>query len=470
MDGNRTVKGETAARWALAALALAMLLSSMGVSIANVALPTLASAFSAPFQQVQWIVLTYLLSVTALVVSAGRLGDMLGHRRALLAGLALFTVASLLCAIAPSLWALIGARAVQGVGAAVLMAVTVALVRETVPRERTGSAMGLLGTMSAIGTALGPSLGGVLIAGAGWRAIFAIMVPLGILAFALAYLNLSARRAGEPVTEARTFDMPGTLLLAATLVAYALSMTAGDGFGRSALALLLAAAFGAVLFVFVESRVASPLIRLLALRNAALSASLVMNALVAVVMMTTLVVGPFYLALALGLGEAAVGLAMSVGPVISIFTGVPAGRIVDRAGAPLVAAAGLVAMAAGSFALATLPHLLGIVGYLAAIAILTPGYQLFQAANNTMVMMDVEEDRRGVISGLLGLSRNLGLVTGASAMGAIFFHATGSRDLSATGPEAVAGGMQVAFAVAGGLMLAALAVGFVSGTFAARED
>ena len=161
---------------------------------------------------------------------------------------------------------------------------------------------------------------------------------------------------------------------------------------------------------------------------------------------------------------------MSVGPVISIFTGIPAGRIVDRAGAPLVAAAGLAAMAAGSFALATLPHLFGIAGYVAAIIVLTPGYQLFQAANNTMVMMDVPEDRRGVISGLLSLSRNLGLVTGASAMGAVFFHSTGSHDLQTAGPEAVAGGMQVAFAVAGGLMLAALAVGFVSGAFARRED
>src|SRR5215467_2924077 len=168
-------------RWALASLALSMLLSSLGVSIANIALPTLAQAFTASFQEVQWIVLAYLLAITTLIVSVGRLSDIMGHRRVLLAGILLFTAASLLCGVAPALWMLIAARAVQGLGAAILMALTVAFVRETVPKARTGRAMGLLGTMSAIGTALGPSLGGIVIAGLGWRAIFFMNLPLGLL-------------------------------------------------------------------------------------------------------------------------------------------------------------------------------------------------------------------------------------------------------------------------------------------------
>jgi MFS family permease len=169
--------------WALASLSLSMLLSSLGTSIANVALPTLAQAFNASFQEVQWIVLAYLLAITTLIVSVGRLGDITGRRRLLLAGIFLFTVASVLCGVAPKLWLLIAARAAQGFGAAIMMALTMALVSETVPKAKTGSAMGLLGTMSAIGTALGPSLGGVLIAGLSWRAIFLVNVPLGILTF-----------------------------------------------------------------------------------------------------------------------------------------------------------------------------------------------------------------------------------------------------------------------------------------------
>src|SRR5215468_9444228 len=118
--------------WALTTLSLSMLLSALGTSIANVALPTLAQAFAAPFQQVQWVVLAYLLAVTTLVVGAGRLGDILGRRRLLLAGFALFTTASVLCGAATTLGLLIAARAAQGVGAAIMMALTMAFVGETV--------------------------------------------------------------------------------------------------------------------------------------------------------------------------------------------------------------------------------------------------------------------------------------------------------------------------------------------------
>ena len=157
-------------------------------------------------RQVQWIVLAYLLAITTLIVSVGRLGDIVGRRRLLLAGIALFTAASVLCGVAPTLWLLIAARAAQGLGAAVMMALTMALVGETVPKARTGSAMGLLGTMSAIGTALGPSLGGVLIAGPGWRAIFLVNLPLGLLALR-SRLSLPARRspaADRPIGPAST--------------------------------------------------------------------------------------------------------------------------------------------------------------------------------------------------------------------------------------------------------------------------
>ena len=183
-------------RWVLASLSLSMLLSSLGTSSANVSLPTLAQAFNASFQEVQWVVLAYLLAITTLIVSVGRLGDITGRRRLLLAGIVLFTAASVLCGVAPTLWLLIAARAAQGLGAAVMMALAMAFVGEAVPEAKTGSAMGLLGTMSAIGTALGPSLGGVLIAGLGWPAIFLINVPLGILTLVLAYRHLPIDRTG----------------------------------------------------------------------------------------------------------------------------------------------------------------------------------------------------------------------------------------------------------------------------------
>lgn len=457
-------------RWALASLSLSMLLSSLGTSIANVGLPTLAQVFNASFQHVQWIVLAYLLAITTLIVSVGRLGDITGRRRLLLTGIALFTLASALCGFAPTLWLLIGARALQGIGAAIMMALTMAFVGETVTKAKTGSAMGLLGTMSAIGTAMGPSLGGLLIGGFGWQAIFLITVPLGLLTLVLAHRYLPADRQ-KPKTDRAGFDPLGTLLLALTLAAYALAMTLGRGsFGPFNIALLLAAGGGACLFLFTEVRVTSPLIRLAMFRDPVLSGSLAMSLLVATVMMATLVVGPFYLAHGLGLDAVLVGLVLSVGPFVAALTGVPAGRIADRFGAPRMTLAGLIAMATGCLTLSVLPETFGIGGYLLPMVVITLGYALFQTANNTTVMADVQPDQRGVISGMLNLSRNLGLITGASALGAVFALASASVDIAMARPEAVASGLRITFAVALLLIAVALAIALGNRALAVRRE
>jgi EmrB/QacA subfamily drug resistance transporter len=440
-----------------------MLLSSLGTSIANVGLPTFAQAFNASFQEVQWIVLAYLLAITTLIVSVGRLGDIIGRRRLLLAGIFLFTVASVLCGVAPTLWLLIAARAAQGLGAAIMMVLTMAFVGATVPKERTGGAMGLLGTMSAIGTALGPSLGGVLIAGFGWPALFLVNLPLGILTLLLAHRFLPLDRR-EPNAYRAGFDHVGTLLLALTLAAYALAMTIGRGsFGPLNLVLLFAAVFGIGLFVLAETRAASPLIRLAMFRNPVLSAGFAMSTLVTTVVMATLVVGPFYLSGALALDAARVGLVMSSGPIVAALTGVPAGRVVDRFGAHRMSIVGLVGMAVGSSILPMLPTRFGVPGYIAPLVVITAGYALFQAANNTAVMTNIRSDQRGVISGMLNLSRNLGLITGASAMGAVFALASATTDIATARPEAVATGMRITFAVAALLIIIALAL--AAGTY-----
>ncbi len=169
---------------ALAALAGSILLASLGISVTTVALPTLASVFSASVQQVQWVVLAYLVSLTVAIVSAGRLGDLYGSRRVLLSGLVLFALASITCAVAPNLGWLFAGRVGQGLAAAVLMALPMSLAKALIAKERMGAVMGLLGTMSAIGTALGPSLGGGLIELLGWRSVFVLLLvcALGMIA------------------------------------------------------------------------------------------------------------------------------------------------------------------------------------------------------------------------------------------------------------------------------------------------
>ncbi len=343
-----------------------------------------------------------------------------------------------------------------------MMALTLAFVGETVPKERTGSAMGLLGTTSAIGTALGPSLGGVLIDRFGWPSIFFISVPLGIVTLLLAHRYLPPdRTASSPRTAADRprFDHAGTLLLALTLAAYALAVTTGRGtFGPINGLLLFTAVAGLGLFALAESKAASPLIRLEMFRNPVLSAGFAMSTLVTTVVMATLVVGPFYLSGALALDAASVGLVMSCGPIVAALTGVPAGRLVDRFGAHRMTIAGLLGMAAGCSILPLMPARFGVPGYVAPLIAVTAGYALFQAANNTAVMAGIRPDQGGVISGILNLSRNLGLITGASVMGTMFALGSGTTSIMTARPEAVAAGMRITFALAAVLIFVALAI------------
>lgn len=442
------------ARAATGALALCALLPALGTSIANVALPQLVQVFGSRFESVQWVVLAYLLASTTLVVSAGRLGDLFGRRRLLLGSIALFGLGSGLAAAAPGLWSLVGARALQGAGAAGMMALGLALVAAAVPAQRSGQAMGLMATLSAFGTALGPALGGLLLAGLGWRALFLLQLPLALLALGLAARYLPA---DGPVRTGERFDALGALLLALTLAAYALALTQGAVWGLRG-PLLVLAALGLALFVWAQRRVAAPLVNLAQLRAPRLRAQLLATALVAVVLMTTLVLGPFHLVHSLGLDAAGLGLAMAVGPACVALVGWPAGRAVDRWGSAAVGRLGLLGMLLASTGLALAPLAWGLAGYLGPLVALTSSYALFQAATPSALLAGVAPAQRGLVSGLLNLARNLGLVSGAALMGAVFVQALPRAGLGQAGPAEVAAALRHSFALASVLLLLALAV------------
>ncbi|WP_233970574.1 MFS transporter [Pectobacterium versatile] len=380
-------------------LALAILSASLGTSIANIALPTLTAVFSAPFAQVQAVVIAYLAAMALSVVIAGRLGDRYGLKPVFITGLGLFAIASLLCAIAPQLWQLIAARALQGIGAAFLMTLGMALLRQTAGEKHVGRAMGIVGTVSALGTALGPSVGGFLLAIAGWCSLFWIQIPLVTIVLFMAFT-----------------------LLPATPLKEKASLSGG-----------------------------------LSLRNTTLLPNLTINAAVTAVIMTTLIVGPYYLGLGLGLKETLVGLVMAIGPAVATFSGIPSGRLVDTWGFRRALTAGLSLVVTGTFMLAILPNLLGVTGYILAIIVLTPGYQLFQAANNTATLAEAPGNQRGTVSGLLNLSRNIGLIAGASIMGQVFALGVGTEDFTHAAPASLANGMQLTFFLAGAMVLVAIA-------------
>ena len=411
-------------RLGLLALGLATLLPMLGGSLANMVLPALGQAFAVPFASLQWVLVAYLLGITCLTVVAGRLGDRFGRRRLLLLGLGLFALASLLCALAPTIGWLIAARALQGIAAACMLSLALAMVGQLVPPARRGWGMGLLGTLSACGTALGPSFGGLLTAGFGWQAPFLLLVPLSLLALGCARLGLP-RDGSSPQPE--RMNLASLSLLVAALLCYGLALTLG---GALALWLGAGALLGTASSVRRERRAPVPLLPLALLGAPGLGSGLVASALVASVMVLTLLIGPFYLRGVFGLGLGTVGLMISGGPLLAALTGMPAGWLVDRLGARQVVRLGLAVMGAAAFGLAGAAGQFGPLGYLLPILLLTAGYALFQTANNSAVVGEASEQTRGAVAGLLTLSRNLGQLTGVAGLGGLFAALVGEQGLT----------------------------------------
>ncbi|MFA7834977.1 MFS transporter [Aeromonas dhakensis] len=386
-----------APRLGLLALGLATLLPMLAASMGGILLPALGAAFHLPFAILQWVLVAYLLGLTCLTVVAGRLGDRFGRRRLLLCGMGGFALASLLCALAPTIGWLIAARVLQGASAACMLTLSLAMVGQLVSPARRGWSMGLLGTLSACGTALGPSFGGLLLEVAGWQAAFLALLPLGLLA----------------------------LLAAAWLVRSELGSPA-------------------------------PLLPLALLRTRRLRGALAASALVAGVMVATLLIGPFYLQGVFGLGPLTSGLLISGGPLLAALSGMPAGWLVDRVGATTVVRLGLLVMSASVVLLATLGSSGGPVGYLLPVLLLTAGYALFQTANNSLVIGAADEQTRGAVAGLLTLSRNLGQLTGAAGLGALFAALAGGGNPAVASASELAFAMRATFALTALLLMSAL--------------
>ncbi|SDH83953.1 MFS transporter [Desulfosporosinus hippei] len=243
----------------LLGISLAVLMASLVSTIVNIALPTIAKDLNTSYTSIQWIVLSYLIIVITCCVAVGRIGDMFGKKKLFLSGIAIFTVASFLCGIAPSIQVLITFRVIQGFGGAVLMALPFAIVGDIIPKEKLHSTMGLLTAMLTLGIALGPSLGGILISAWGWHSVFLIIVPIGVITFVLA--------SGLPKTpiheKSKSFDGYGMLTLAALLICYFIGITFVESQSIiTTILLFLAAIILTIIFVKIESKVSSPLVDL----------------------------------------------------------------------------------------------------------------------------------------------------------------------------------------------------------------
>ncbi len=458
-----------ATKWlVMAGVGMGMLMATLDSSIVNISLPTLVEAFDTDFATVQWVVISYLVVIASLILGAARLGDMYDKKKLYMTGMGLFTIGSLLCALSPSVNALIAFRALQGLGASLLQALGMAIITEVFPPYERGRALGIQGTIVSVGIALGPPLGGLIIGMIGWHWVFLVNLPIGIAALVIVsrFLpSLPSRHSGQ------RFDLPGAVLLFVTLGSYALGMTLGQrlGFGSAApQALLITAAVGLISFIILEMRIEQPMIDLSLFRNTLFDLNLVMGWLVFIVMSGAFIF-PFFLELVQGLSPTLVGLLMMVHPIAMGTIAPLAGSLSDRFGSRGISLIGLIVIVCGALALGTLREGMSPLDFAVRIVLFGIGMGLFASPNNSAIMGAVPPERLGVTSGLLALSRTLGHTTGLPLIGAIFTtqvldfaNLPAGTDVTTASSAALVAGIQGTYQIAAFIILASTGIAILA--------
>jgi EmrB/QacA subfamily drug resistance transporter len=448
--------------WAMLGVGLGVLMFTLDTSIVNIALPTLVQVFHTSFATIQWVVLSYLLVITALVLGVARLGDMIGKKKLYLGGLVVFTISSLLCGLSPGVNWLIGFRTLQGFGAVMISALGAAIVTEVFPASERGRALGIIGSIVSLGIALGPTVGGLLIGLAGWQTIFLVNVPIGIFA---SFVVMRSVPATASRAAAQRFDWLGAVIMTVTLVCFALGMTEGQrqGFGSNVpLTLLAIALLGLGIFIWLEARMKQPMLDLHLFRNLQFSLSLLTGVLVFVVITGTIFIIPFFLELVLRYPTRQVGLLLAVSPVLGGIVAPFSGNLSDRFGTRPISLAGLLLMVVGCLSISSFSAQLTELGYIVRVAPFGIGLGMFQSPNNSAILGEVPPERLGIASGLLSLSRTLGQTAGLPLIGALFSILTLSQaaatDVTNAPADALVFGVQGTFRIAALILLAAAAL------------
>lgn len=404
----------------LVAVGVGAYMSALGGSIVNAILPVLTGAFDADVAEVQWVVTSNLLVMGGLLLSFGRLGDLRGHKTVYVWGFVVVIASSVLCGLAPSLAFLVGARALQALGAAMIIATSPAILTHAFPPAQRGRVLGIQSTAVYLGLASGPPLGGWLADALGWRSTFYVNIPVGLLALAL---SLRFVPPDAPSGRAEGFDLAGAAAYVLGLVALLLGLNQGHAWGWASPAVLGCLVAGLALlgaFVRIERRVPSPMLDLGLFGRRAFSAPVLSAVLNYMGTTATFFLVPFYLIQGRGLSPSQAGLVLTTQPIVMAMTASFSGALSDRTGSRILATVGMAVLALGLFLLSRLGQStpLGLVA--GALGIVGLGVGLFTSPNNSAIMGAVPAGHRGVASGVLATARTLGNVLGIGMAGAIF--------------------------------------------------
>lgn len=442
------------------AVGMGIFLVTIDGSIVNIALPTLVQQLHTDFATVQWVPLAYLLTLSTLLLSMGRLGDMIGKKTVYVAGFILFTLSSLLCGLAANITWLIGFRILQAIGAAMTQSLGMAIITEAFPPAERGKALGIAGTLVSVGIVVGPTVGGLLIEAWTWRWIFFVNLPIGLLGTLLTWRFVPQ----TATTPGQRFDFPGAGTFLVGLLPLLLGLTLGQqwGFGdRRVWLMLLGGVLGLALFAVVEWRATQPMVDLRLFQHGLFTINLVTGFMTFIGVAGVFILLPFYLENMLGYGPRQVGLLIAAVPLLLGITAPISGILSDRYGTRLIASLGLAVLVGGYLAMSHLNTATPLLVYLLSVMPFGVGVGMFQSPNNSAVMGSVSRQQLGVASGLLASTRNLGQTTGIAVLGAVWagrvmaYAGKVSGGVTAAPVTAQVAGLQDTFRLMAGLILAA---------------
>ncbi len=406
--------------WAILAVAFGVSLSVIDGTIANVALPTIGQELGISSADSIWIVNAYQLAIMVSLLSFSALGDVVGYRKIYIGGLMLFTVASVGCALSGSLQTLVLARVMQGFGAAAITSVNTTLIRFIYPKAQLGRGMGINATVVAVSSVAGPTLAAGILSIASWPWLFAVNIPMGLVALALSRRFLP----GNPVrVREHRFDWRDAVMNALT---FGLLMASVEGFSHGLDPRLLTLGVAALLvigFFFIRSQLREPypILPFDLLRIPIFSVSVLTSICSFLGQMLAMVALPFYLQQACGYNDVQTGLLLTAWPAIIMIVAPIAGMLVERIHAGFLGGTGLTMMAAGLFLLAFLPEHPTDFDIIWRLVLCGAGFGLFQSPNNSILIASAPPERSGSASGMLATARLIGQTTGAALM-ALLFH------------------------------------------------
>lgn len=424
-------------------VAVGVFLSTMDSSMINVALPSIMRSFGSSLPQAEWVVLIYLLTITAFLLFWGRIADRVGLLSVYLVGMLVFSIGSVACYLSTSLFQLILFRFLQAMGASMMMATGPAIIKSVFPLGQLGTALGLIGIATSIGLMTGPVVSGILIHSYSWRAIFLVTVPVSLFVYIYGWLSLKSL---FPVKHDKisefSFDWAGMLLWTGMITMVVLFST--HHVGTSARILLyegIVIIGFLILLIKMELRQQAPLFPLSLFRSRPFAIAMFCAALSFAVLFVVLILMPFYLDFVLELSAKQIGFVMMAVP-ISVFIVSPlSGFFYDRIGARFLTTSGLTIAAFGLLSLCFLSELSSAMSVAWRLAVLGCGQALFLSPNSATVLENVGPEQTGVSSGMLATARNLGMLIGVSVagllFGMIFYRLSDGLDLKQYSPDQV---------------------------------